>query len=76
MAKPERWELEADIAALRATGHWVDGKIPEWARKKADEFRCRPASSAVIEWALDEIIRMLKEELAIVRARDPHYPGN
>jgi hypothetical protein len=67
--KLERWQLEADIRSLEETGSWVDGEIPEWAAAKAVELHCRPASAAVIQWGLQEIIRMLKEELRIAEFR-------
>jgi hypothetical protein len=69
--KLERWQLEADIKSLETTGAWVDGVIPEWAAQQAVELHCRPASAAVIQWGLQEIIRMLKEELFTAECRIP-----
>jgi hypothetical protein len=65
----QRWEYEADIESLQTTGRWVDGVVPAWAANKAKELHCRSTSSAVIQFGLEEIIRLLKKELQVAEDR-------
>lgn len=57
-----------ELKYLEQHGIWPDGNAPKWAVDKAKELHCFSTSGGVLQFGLEEVIRMQSAQLAEAQA--------